>query len=62
MLDIEELNLKKLNDMEVREKYQIKISNRFAALKNLDDDADKHRAWESIREHIKALARDSRQL
>jgi len=40
--------------MEVKEHYQVKISNRFAALKNLDnDDVDVSRAWESIRANIK---------
>jgi hypothetical protein len=33
-------NLRKLNVVEVKEQYQVKISNRFAALKNLDDDVD----------------------
>jgi len=42
--------------VEVKEQYQIKISNRFAASKNLDDDDDDdiNRAWGSIRENIKA--------
>jgi hypothetical protein len=33
-------NLKKLNDMEVKEPYHIKISDRFAALEYVDDDDD----------------------
>jgi hypothetical protein len=40
--------LKKLNVVEVKEQYQVKISNRFAPLENLYDDV----AWESIRENI----------
>jgi hypothetical protein len=36
--DMERINLKKLNDVEVKEQYQVKISNRFAAVENLDDD------------------------
>jgi len=37
-------------------KCQVKISHRFAALENLDedDDVDISRAWDSIRENIKA--------
>jgi hypothetical protein len=31
---MERLNLKKLNDMEVREQYKVRSSNRFAALEN----------------------------
>jgi hypothetical protein len=37
---VEKLILKELNYMKVEEKYQVKISNRFAAFENLDDDDD----------------------
>jgi len=48
-------NLKKLNDVEVKEIYEVKISNRFAALENLDyDDMDSSRALESSTENLKA--------
>jgi hypothetical protein len=30
--DVERFHLRKLNDLEVRKQYQIKISDRFAAL------------------------------
>jgi hypothetical protein len=30
--DLERFDLKKLDDVEVKEKYQVEISNRFAAL------------------------------
>jgi glycine betaine/choline ABC-type transport system substrate-binding protein len=33
--DMDNFNIKKLNDAEVKEQYQLKISNRFAALENL---------------------------
>jgi len=33
--DVERFNLKKLNELEVRKQYHIKVSNRFAALENL---------------------------
>jgi hypothetical protein len=36
-LDMQKFNLKKLNGMEVKDQYQIKISDMFAAVKNLDD-------------------------
>ena len=35
--------------MEVREQYQIKISNRFEALQNLIDSKDINRPWKKIR-------------
>jgi hypothetical protein len=38
--DMDRFNLKQLNDVEVREHYQVEISNRSAALENLDDDVD----------------------
>jgi hypothetical protein len=37
--DREIFTLKKVNDMEIK-RYQVKISNRFAAFENLDDDDD----------------------
>jgi hypothetical protein len=49
---MERYNLKGLNDVEVKEKHQVNISNRFAVLKKFDnynDDVDINRAWESIR-------------
>jgi hypothetical protein len=33
---MEIFNLKKLSDVEVHVQYEVKISNRFAALENLD--------------------------
>jgi hypothetical protein len=46
---MERLNIKKLNDVEVQEQYQVKISNRLAVLENLDNDVDISRSWENIR-------------
>jgi hypothetical protein len=51
--DAERFNLKKLSELEVRKEYQLKISNRFAALENLDVSEDINRAWENIKENIK---------
>jgi len=45
----ERFNLMKLNELEVRKEYQIKIKNRFAALENLGDDKDINRAWENMK-------------
>jgi hypothetical protein len=38
--DMQKFNLRKLNDMEVKKEYQIKISNRSADFATLDDNAD----------------------
>jgi hypothetical protein len=35
--DVERFNLRKLNELEVRKQYQIKISKRSAALENFND-------------------------
>jgi hypothetical protein len=50
---------RKLKDLEVKEKYQIEIINRFAALENLIVDEDVNRAWENIKENIKTSAKKS---
>jgi hypothetical protein len=54
-LDMQRFDLRKLNDAEVK----VKITNRFAALENFDDNVDMSRAWENIRENIKTSAKDS---
>jgi hypothetical protein len=50
---------RKLNDAEVSEKYQVKITNRFKALGNFDSNVDMNRAWENIRENIQISAKES---
>jgi hypothetical protein len=35
------------------------ISNRFAALENVDKEVDVNKAWETIRENIKISAKES---
>jgi len=59
MLDGKRFNLRKLNELEVRKRYEIEITNRFAALENLSDDQDINRTWENIKENIKTSAKDS---
>jgi hypothetical protein len=53
------MNLKKLNEVEVKEQYQVQISNRFASLENLDNDVDINTAYETIRNNIKISAKES---
>ena len=53
---VEGFNLRKLNELEFRKEYQIKISKRFAALGNLSDSEDINRAWENIEENIQTSA------
>jgi hypothetical protein len=51
--------LKKLDDVEVKEKDQVEISNRFTALEGFDESFDINNSWESIRENIKTSAKDN---
>jgi hypothetical protein len=46
---IEKFNLKKLNKIEGKEQYRVEITNRFAALENLDTQVDINTVWETIR-------------
>jgi hypothetical protein len=57
--DLERFNLKRFKDVEVKEKYQAEISNRFAALESLVGSFDINNAWESIRENVKTSAIDN---
>jgi hypothetical protein len=52
-------NLKKLSEVEDKEGYRVEISNRFAALENMDTEVDVNKAWETIRENIKFSAKHS---
>jgi hypothetical protein len=48
-----------LNNVEVKEKYQVETSNRFAALESLDDSFQINSAWKDVRENINASAKDN---
>jgi hypothetical protein len=45
--------------MDSEEQYEAKISNRFAALEDLDDDVDNNRGWETVRENITISAEEN---
>jgi hypothetical protein len=59
---LERFNLKKLNEVECKEQYCVEVSNRFAALEDLDAEVEINSAWETIRENIKISAKESRLL
>jgi DNA-binding transcriptional regulator GbsR (MarR family) len=46
---MERFKLKKLNEVEGKEHYRVEMSERFAALENLDSEVDVSKAWETIR-------------
>jgi hypothetical protein len=56
---MERFSLKKLNEVEGKEQYCVEISNRYAALENLDAEVNVNKAWEPIRENIKISAKGS---
>jgi hypothetical protein len=53
---MKKFNVKKLKEAEDKEQYRVEISNRFAALENLETGVDINRNWETVRENIKILA------
>ena len=47
--DVERFNLRKLSGLEFRQQYQMKISNRFAALEDLNDSECIILVWEKMK-------------
>jgi hypothetical protein len=56
---MERFNHKKLNDVEGEEQYYVEVSNRFAALEDLDAEVEISGTWETIRENIKISVKES---
>jgi hypothetical protein len=56
---MERFNLKKLNEVEGKERYRTEISNSFAGLENLHTKVDVNKAWETIRENINISVKES---
>jgi hypothetical protein len=57
--NVKRFYLKNINEMDSKEKYEAKISKRFPALGDLDNDVDKNRDWEIARENIKILVKEN---
>jgi hypothetical protein len=45
--------------LKLRNKYQVRILNGFAALENFDENVDISKTWENIRENIEISAKAS---
>jgi hypothetical protein len=45
--------------VEGKEQFHVDVSNRFAALENLDTEMEINSAWETIRENINISAKES---
>ena len=58
--DVGRFNLRKPSELEIGKQYQSKISNRSAALENLNDSEDIKRAWKNIKENMKTAATESK--
>jgi hypothetical protein len=58
-VDTGRFNVKKLDEGDVKEQYQVTIRNKFAALESLEDSGDINRAWDNISENIKSSAKAS---
>jgi hypothetical protein len=56
---VERLNLKKLNEVVGKEQYHVEVSNRFAALEDLDTEVEFNSAWQTIRENIKISTKEN---
>jgi hypothetical protein len=57
--NMERFNLQKLNEVEGKEQFRVEVSNRFAALEDLDTEVEIISAWETIKENIKISAEES---
>jgi hypothetical protein len=57
--NVERFNPKKLIEVEAKEKYCLEISNRFAALENLDAEVDINSSWKTIKDNINISAKES---
>jgi hypothetical protein len=57
-IDRERFNDNKLNEGDDKEQYRVKINNKFAALRNLEDSGDINRTLDNIREKIKITAQE----
>jgi hypothetical protein len=54
---LDRFDLKKLNEVEDKDRYRVEISNRFTALQNSDTEVGVSKAWESIRDNIEIAAK-----
>jgi hypothetical protein len=51
---VERFNLKKLNEVEGKEQYRVVVSNRFAALEDLDAELKINSAWKTIGDFLRS--------
>jgi hypothetical protein len=56
---MERFNLKKLNEVESKDQCRIEVTNRFAALEDLDAEVEINSAWDIIKENITISTKES---
>jgi 50S ribosomal subunit-associated GTPase HflX len=56
---MERLDLKKLKEVEGKEKYHLMVLNGIAALEDFDAEVEINSAWEMTRKNIKISAKES---
>jgi hypothetical protein len=56
---MERFTFMKLNEVEGKERYRTEVSNRFAALEDMNAAVEINTVWEMIRKNIKISAKDS---
>jgi hypothetical protein len=56
---VERFNLKKLKEVQGKEKCHVQVSNMFAVLEDLDAEVEINTVWKMIRKNIKILAKES---
>jgi hypothetical protein len=57
--DINRFNLEKLNEVGGKEQFRVEVSNKFAALEDLDAEVEISSAWETISVCIKISAKEN---
>jgi hypothetical protein len=57
--DLDRFDLRKLDDLDVKERYQVETSNRFAALENSEKSLEINSAWKSIGENNKTSVKEN---
>jgi hypothetical protein len=56
---VEGFIFRKLNELDVRKQYHIKILNRFVDLENLNDSDYINGVWENMKDNISTSAKES---
>jgi hypothetical protein len=58
-MEFQSFNFNQLNEKEVKEQYQVKITNKFAAQEHVENNGHINGAWDSIIQNIRMSVKDS---